>query len=224
MAIANALDCNICYNSSTKLKTKTKLYILYPMKFIKRKSVKPKIIIVGLVVLVLVCVGIVLERTGVINLVNRGAPTEETSKTTSTIPSAQEEYSDSTTEENKDPSISDGSRGSAEITDNSGAPSSDASNPITSASGEITLYLPEANSLISSGQEISGKSTLPKVHYRIIDDVSGVIATGQLSVVGGNFSGNIKLSTTATEGRLDIFATRSDGTEYSNIEVPIRLK
>src|SRR5690606_29613808 len=134
-------------------------------------------------------------NTGVINIINREEPVGNEAKTTSTIPSAQADYTDDAVEENKVPATGGDGRGSAEIKDNGGAPSSDTSSSIISTTGEITLYMPKANSKIASGQEISGKSTLSKVHYRVIDSVSGVIATGQLNVVSGNFSGSISFST-----------------------------
>jgi hypothetical protein len=43
-------------------------------------------------------------------------------------------------------------------------------------------------------------------------------------VVNGKFSGQITYTTNATAGRIDIFASRADGSEYSNIEIPVRFK
>lgn len=95
----------------------------------------------------------------------------------------------------------------------------------TSQTGVITLYAPAKNSVVKKGNTISGKSTASAVSYRLIDDVTGVIAQGQLTVSNGQFSGTFDFNTTASEGRLDLFTTYSDdGTESNNIEVPIRFK
>jgi hypothetical protein len=66
-------------------------------------------------------------------------------------------------------------------------------------------------------------SKLDLVQYRVIDSNSGVIATGNLKVVDGKFSGIVTYSSTATEGRIDIFAVKQDGTEYANVELPVRF-
>jgi len=93
----------------------------------------------------------------------------------------------------------------------------------SSASGAITVYSPAKNSLLSTGQILSGISTLDRVSFRIIDSVSGVIAQGSLGVVGNKFSGNFSFDTTAKEGRLDIFTVNADGVESNVIEIPVRF-
>jgi hypothetical protein len=144
-------------------------------------------------------------------------------KTTSTAETAQSDFTGGNErpvqEANKD-------KGDAIVSDNSGSISvvPDESNWTTSASKEITLYSPSQNQLIKNGDSISGESTLSVVSFRIIDDISGVIAMGELSVVNGKFSGDISFSTSAASGRLDIFGTRADGGEFSNIEVPVLFK
>lgn len=140
-------------------------------------------------------------------------------QTTSELPSAQSDFtsdSDREVAESTD-------KGQAIITDNSGeiANVPDESQWSRSTNNEIVLYSPAAQTKITSGQIVSGTSTLPTVNFRVIDSVSGVIAQGELVVVDGKFSGNINFNTAAAEGRLDLYATKEDGAEYANIEIPI---
>ena len=151
-----------------------------------------------------------------------GNMAEPIAQTTSNTPSAQSSYSDG---EYREPGNTvHENQGEASVSDTGGRASSNTSEPKTSSTGEITVYLPIANSVITSGQEISGISTLPRVHYRIIDNVTGVVASGSLEVVNGRFSGILNFSNAAQEGRVDIFATKSDFTEYSNVEIPVRFE
>lgn len=144
------------------------------------------------------------------------------SETTSTAPTAQSDFTGGTEREPGN-TLSE-NEGSGGIRDNEGNLSDvDTSSSISSESGEITLYTPKGNSKVASGEKVAGESKLSVVSYRIIDNVSGVISTGQLKVVNGKFSGTLEFTTTATEGRLDLFGTKPDGAEYSIIEVPVRF-
>ncbi len=147
----------------------------------------------------------------------------DSAKTSSLAPTADETFSAG----NDRPEQGlNSDKGEAIISDNQGSidniPSE--SNWIKSTTGEITLYSPSQNQLIKNGDIISGESELSSVSFRIIDDLSGLISTGELAVVNNKFSGSISFSTTATVGRLDIFGTRNDGAEFSNIEVGVRFK
>jgi hypothetical protein len=95
---------------------------------------------------------------------------------------------------------------------------------IPSDTGEIIVYSPTRNELLNSGDKISGESTLPYVNYRIIDDISGMISTGRLTVVNGKFSGTINYKTEASVGRLDIFGLNENDIEFSNVEIEVRLR
>lgn len=143
-------------------------------------------------------------------------------KTTSDEPSAQADYNGgeprdagNTIHENEGSAIIDGS---------SGAYTGDTSRPIVSRTGEITVYSPQNNTLVSPSIEVAGKSSLASVNYRVIDSATGVVATGVLPVVDGHFAGKLTVSTSAKEGRLDLFASKADGTEYSSIEIPVRFQ
>jgi len=189
---------------------------------------KRRIITIVIIVLFVGAVTLfVLEKTNTTSFFSstNGNDASE-AQTTSDLPSAQSDFNGGTSaEENKDPGNTlDENQGSAVIKDNNGTPSSDMSKPIKSSTGEITVYLPHTDGVLTTGQEISGTSTLSSVQYRLIDSVSGVIATGTLKVVNGNFSGNLSFNTSANEGRLDIFAARADASEFSNVEIPVRFK
>jgi len=143
-------------------------------------------------------------------------------KTTSIAPTAQENFT-----EGGDREVGEAQdRGEVVVTDNQGSIDNtpDESQWTSSSTGEITLYSPSKNQVLENDSLISGETTLSDVYFRIIDNVSGVISEGKLSVVSGKFSGKVSFSTTATEGRLDIYSTRSDGAEISNIEVPVLFK
>lgn len=145
------------------------------------------------------------------------------SKTTSTAPSAQEEFTGATERPVLEPSSE---KGEAYVSDNQGQSEiiPDKSQWTTSHSGQIIVYSPSNNQLLQKGDLISGESSLSTVSFRIIDNVSGVISEGQLTVVNGKFSGSVGFSTTATEGRLDIYSSSEDGIESSNIGIPVRFK
>ncbi|MCA9348509.1 hypothetical protein KC867_03810 [Candidatus Saccharibacteria bacterium] len=192
---------------------------------------KNKKIILLLVAIVLVAIisFIALHKTGKISLFSQNNTTESNTEdkeaqTTSNTPTAQAEYSEG--DEREPGNTVHENRGSSAINDTQGnIPSGISTNqPISSNSGEITVYSPVKESLLRSGQVVAGASTLPRVTYRVIDNVSGMIAMGELSVVNGKFSGTIDFDTSSQDGRLDIFATRPDGSEYSVIEVPIRFR
>ena len=198
----------------------------------KSDNLKKITVITALAVIVIASIMIVLEKKHVVNLygingalISTGSSAnQDDAKTTSTAETAQDDFSYGDAREPGNTLQEDG--GSAEISDTNG--NLDASTPtdksIVSKTGEITVYTPQKDSLVQSGQVVSGKSSLSKVTYRIIDSSSGMIAMGELKVVNGNFSGKLNFSTSASEGRLDIFGTRDDLSEFSNIEIPMRFK
>lgn len=188
-------------------------------KFSSRK--KP--ILIGLVVsLLLIAILFILEKKQIINLYSKPAevPTSE-AKTTSTAPTAQADFTDG----NERP-ITRNEKQEGLVQDTSGNVPSipNQSHWSSSADGAITVYSPAKNSLITTGGSITGTSSMPNISFRLIDDVNGVIAQGSLSVVNGKFSGTFNFSTGGTNGRLDFFSAAADGTESSNIEIPVRFK
>ena len=144
-------------------------------------------------------------------------------QTTSTAPSAQENF---TSNNDRQVATTSENKGSAGVTDTQGQTSvvTDKSQWTTSKTGEITTYSPAKNALLIKGDTLSGESTLSIVYYRVLDDVSGMITQGQLSVVNGKFSGSIVFNTTASGGRLDVYGTTDSGKEFGNVEIPVRFK
>lgn len=194
-------------------------------KYQKSRSKKKIFIILG-VALVAVLVFGILEVSGKTNILLSQSSDKDTNdrsaKTTSKAPTAQEDFTEGN---EREPSTPDRG-GEGTVSDTGGNVSSPPPQNqwSTSPSGAITVYSPGRDTLITSGSTISGKATTPKVSFRLIDNVTGVIAQGELSVVNGNFSGTFNFSTTASTGRLDVFNTREDGVESNNVEVPIRFK
>lgn len=168
----------------------------------------------------------VLEKKEVIDIIKNSEKADKSTseaKTTSSTLSAQEDFSEggfrqpgSTLRENE---------GYGGISDTGGNTSgTETANPISSKTGEITVYSPQSGEVIRSGDTVSGTSTLPTINYRLVDSISGMIAEGELQVVNGRFSGKLSFSTPAPEGRLDFFAVRANGAEYSNVEIPLRFQ
>lgn len=144
-------------------------------------------------------------------------------KTTSDAPSAQESYNSGG---DRPISTNNSDKGSAAVTDSQGqqTASTDKSQWSTSKTGEITVYSPAKDKLLTKGDTVSGTSTLSIVYYRVLDDVSGMISQGQLSVVGGKFSGSVSFNTKAATGRLDFYGADDSGKEFGNVEIPVRFK
>lgn len=191
---------------------------------------KRNIVIAAAFIIVLVGGLFILEKTGTTDLIKNpsflkktNANKNQDAQTTSTAPSAQSDYTSSDTTKDAGNTLNE-NRGQAGASDTSGQSSSNTSSPRTSSTGEITVYLPLDNATVKSGQEISGTSTLPQVSYRVVDSISGVIGEGTLNVVNGKFSGSLSITSNATEGRIDVFGTKSDLTEFSNIKIPVRFQ
>lgn len=182
---------------------------------------KTKILLLLLLVVILVFV--ILELTGKTSFIlnkNQDTTIDTTSKTTSKSKSAQ---SDFTGGGDRKPAPSN-DKASVDVNDTNGAGVQVTQSPSVSKDGQVTVYSPGKNSIVTNGSSITGKTSGQQVSFRIIDNVSGVIATGTLNVVNGNFSAALGFSTTASEGRIDVFQTKSDGTEYSVVEIPVRFK
>jgi hypothetical protein len=197
-------------------------------KYNSGNNKRKKLIIVSVVVIVLILsVGLILDKTGTVKIFTHNKSDtanfkeDKDAKTTSKTPSAQADYSDGN--EREPGNTLNENEGTGVIKDTNGniPKNIDTSQPVSSSSGEITVYTPASNSLIKAGQVIAGTSTLPRVTYRVLDDVTGMIAMGELNVVSGKFSGTIDFNTSSKNGRIDIFATKSDGSEYSTVEIPI---
>lgn len=185
----------------------------------------------GTLVLVIVCGGIAFWVARNANKQNSLGQYDSSAKTTSDLPSAQEDFQATNTgdEDNaKDREPGNSIRedqGSAGITDTNGniPPSVDTSKPTTSQTGEITVYSPQQNQSVSREIIVAGTAKIKTVMYRISDDVTGVIETGSLSVINGKFSGTLKITTGAKVGQVSFFGVQSDDNEFSNVTIPLRF-
>lgn len=185
-------------------------------------STKKFIIIILTLLLAAMLIGLLVTNDRNTDETSETPSASEDTDTTSDAPTAQEDF---TSDEEREPGNSINERqGSTNVIDNSGnTEDTDTSNAIVSSDGSITVYQPEENSTVSSGFKVSGESTLSSLNYRMVDSASGVIGMGQLNVVNGKFSAQVGYSTSADEGRLDLFGTRDDGSEFGNISIPLKL-
>jgi hypothetical protein len=192
----------------------------------KRNFFKRRWLLLLVVLLFVVAVTLlILEKANVINLytksINSTLSQDDNSETTSSAVSAQAEFTDGDSRTITRTTPNDGL-----VIDNAGniANLPPENQWLKSTNGEITLYSPGRNMIVSNGSILSGATNVNKVSFRLIDDVSGVISRGELNVVNGKFSGTFSFQTTADIGRLDIFSTSADGLEINNIEVPISFR
>lgn len=93
---------------------------------------------------------------------------------------------------------------------------------ISSQSGNITLYSPTSDEKVSGTIAVKGAAKTSVVYYRVNDNVSGMIGSGQLSVNNGYFSGTLAVTTSATKGSFEIYSFDSQGREIDNIKVELR--
>lgn len=114
-------------------------------------------------------------------------------------------------------------RNSGTATDSQGStkPSTPSDQWISSASGNITVKQPVANSKLQDGANIIGSAKIAEIHYRLKDNKVGVIAQGILSVNSGNFSGTLHFQPQGTGGQLDIYSTDASGVEYNEIQINV---
>jgi hypothetical protein len=146
---------------------------------------------------------------------------DQQARTTSKQPTAQSTFTGgeprSTTTATKDEGI---------VTDTKGSKADTAtpeSSWTKSSSGNVVVYSPAQNSVLKSGETLSGSATASRVSFRLIDNVSGVISQGSISVVNGKFSGTFDFDSKATEGRVDVFTVAPDGTESNNVSIPVKF-
>jgi len=112
-------------------------------------------------------------------------------------------------------------------TNTQSAPAASAAQPTSSASGVITINTPTAGATISNGTTVSGTASgLSQVQYRIKDTVRGVIASGQLPVTNGSFSGTIQgLEPSSSSGTLEVYDYKNgNGPEENDAEINVSFK
>lgn len=141
------------------------------------------------------------------------------------VPVSDPDFSDGTDREpHSSPERNGGVIDTSEEDTNQEPDNTEENDGLVSDEGDITLIEPKENTLLESGSTIEGRANVERVHYRLIDDNIGVVATGSISVVDGKFSGIFEFDSNGTEGRLDIFSELESGAETNVIEVPVKLQ
>lgn len=178
-------------------------------------------------VILIICLAVLLAVTAFWIIKTRRDNTllndKNTAQTTSTAPSAQSSFTGNDTSKQDHSSVD---KPSVKITDNSGTLSSIPASQYWSKSSDgssIIVYTPSQNEALNKSVTISGQATSKQVSYRVIDNVTGLISSGNINVIDGKFSASLTFSTTATEGRVDVFNQSDYGKETNDVSVPVRF-
>lgn len=187
---------------------------------------KKAFLAISIVVLLCGLSVIILEKTKTTDFIKMpGSPQKaaEPVKTTSKQPTAQSSFT--TNQPRKEVTQSPSNEGTVTQTSIVSTPTGTEEAWTKSSDGtSVVVYSPSKSQILKSGQVLSGSSTANQINFRLIDNVSGVIARGVLPVSDGNFSGTFSFTTKATEGRVDIFTADADGVEANNISIPVRFQ
>src|SRR5688572_3694635 len=138
----------------------------------RTNGTKKKLLIGGAAVVVLAGLLFALESFKVTHLFSaQEKTTTEDAKTTSTAPTAQDDFSDGGPRD-----VNENTNNEGTVQDTGGNVSNIPPQSQWSVSGDqkITVYSPAKDGLVKDGGAISGASNLSKVYFRLIDDVSGV--------------------------------------------------
>lgn len=183
---------------------------------------KRKILIFSLICIVVLALA-ALEITNTTHWLHKSPMVSIPSKPITSLP---RQSSAKTTADNKTPAGSSFSQQTG--TDEKGkipnAVPTDPNKWLMSQSGMITVKLPTANTLFKSGDKVFGSSKVSGIQYRLIDDQSGVISQGHISVVDGNFTAAVHFTAHGITGRLDVFSADDNGRESNEVQVPVNFK
>lgn len=186
-------------------------------------NAKKIIVIIAIVLAVLLLLVFIKIQSNHPKTSNPQSNPSSNAQTTSKQPSAQSDFSSgSPRKEATQSNLNEGT-----VTDNNGViPDTPPESSWTKSpdGASIMVYTPAQNQVLSSGQVISGSATVNRVNFRLIDNLSGVIAQGSIDVINGKFSGTFNFSTTASEGRVDVFTANTEGVESNNIAIPVRFR
>ena len=93
---------------------------------------------------------------------------------------------------------------------------------VSSSSGNVTLQQPSSNTVIKSGDTLSGLAKVSTVQFILVDDSVGQIAQGSLSVVNGKFSGILQFTPHASSGKLEVYYPNpTNGAEEDLIKINV---
>jgi len=194
-----------------------------PVKKTRSRLKDPKTLLAVLVVAVAVVAG--LELTNTTHIFHKQTPV--TRITPSTIKSSLPPTSTTAPADKQPTSGSTTSTGQGTDVDNKGKvttpPTTNSRLWTASQSGVITVKQPTAQTTFKSGDTVSGSASVPQVQYRLIDDQTGILTEGSLSVVNGNFSGTLQFQPVATTGRLDVFTVNAAGVESNEVEISVNF-
>ena len=167
-------------------------------------------------ILVLLAVGLVV--VGYSHFHHSKVPAN-TTQTTSKLPTAQNNYQNSSSDSHTPASSSVNQGGAIDEKGNAG---SAATGGVSSSSGLITLLSPQDGDTLASGATISGSAKVPTVQYRLVDDTAGVIAQGPLSVVNGKFAGKLQFTSRGRTGSFAVFSfDPQTGAEVNSIKIKV---
>ena len=184
----------------------------------KNKNIK-KLIAVLLSIIVIFVILYVLNVFNFINPKKDKQKILDKVQTTSTASTAQENFTKGGTRIPVETPKNEGT-----LADNNGSVSTipPESQWTTSKDKATVVYFPGINNTLKNGSLVTGRTTNSSISFRLIDNVQGIIAQGNIKVVNGLYSGTLNFTTKGKIGRLDIFSTNSDGVEKSNIEIEVR--
>lgn len=183
----------------------------------RKKRHSKKLLIIGLAVAVLLVGGWLLYR----HQKDRPKVSPNPTPTITQLPSQPAANNG----EKKVTATTGGNNGTA--TDNQGKATtpvtSSPSQWLTSASGVITVKQPISGATIKSGVELIGTAKASKVQYRLLDNQTGVISEGFITVASGSFSANLSFTAHSSTGRLDVFTANDNGVESNEVQIPVNF-
>lgn len=182
------------------------------------KRNKKKIYIVVIVAILLIGAGVAY----VLHQSRKPKPAE----TTSTSKTAQSDYDQGKERPTDGQNIGTNQGGAVDNKGSNDNTSTPGEPKTVSSTGMITVLGLSTNSLLKNGDALRGTTdkTIGTVQFRVLDEATGVVAQGELSVVDGTFSGTLHFNAKSATGRIDVFNFDAGGREANNIEIPVRFK
>jgi len=96
---------------------------------------------------------------------------------------------------------------------------------VVSDSGNLTLQQPSPNTIVHSGDTLSGLAKVNSVQFILTDNSVGLIAQGNLNVVNGKFSGTLQFTPHSSNGKLEIYHPNpANGAEEDIIEIDVNFQ
>jgi hypothetical protein len=93
---------------------------------------------------------------------------------------------------------------------------------VSSSSGNITLQQPSPNSVVKSGDTLSGTAKVSNVQFILTDNSIGLIAQGNLNIINGKFSGKLQFTPHSNNGKLEVYYPNpANGAEEDIVEINV---